>query len=140
MLAQGAHTVGILDVHEALGEPVTVHLREQERDRVVELLGLPLRDVLEHVPGRHLEPVFTLGIAGLLANEAVVLVHVFTRLRDPDHGVDRAAGQCVAERAHSSSLNTRAALSWRNFGHTWSRKGTWGSSSKMRSRVRPMGK
>ena len=34
---------------------------------------------------------------------------------------------------HSSSLKTRAAFSRRNFGQTWSRNGTSGSSEKMRS-------
>ena len=40
----------------------------------------------------------------------------------------------------ASSLNTRIAFSRRNFGHTWSRNGTFGISVKMRSRLRPIGK
>ena len=39
-----------------------------------------------------------------------------------------------------SSFKTCTALSRRNLGHTWSRKGTSASSVKMRSRVRAMGK
>src|SRR5439155_27346711 len=38
-----------------------------------------------------------------------------------------------------SSLKTRTAFSRRNLGHTWSRRGTSGSSLKMRSRLRPIG-
>ncbi len=41
---------------------------------------------------------------------------------------------------HGSRLKTRTAFSRRNFGQTWSRKGTPGSSAKMRSRLSPMGK
>ena len=39
-----------------------------------------------------------------------------------------------------SSLNTRAAFSRRNFGQTWSLKGTFCMSVKMRSSDRPIGK
>ena len=38
-----------------------------------------------------------------------------------------------------SSLNTDTAFSRRNFGHTWSRNGTSGSSEKIRSSERPIG-
>ncbi len=41
--------------------------------------------------------------------------------------------------AFASRLNTRMALSRRNFGHTWSRNGTLGISVKMRSRLKPIG-
>src|SRR5205807_4018513 len=41
--------------------------------------------------------------------------------------------------AHSGSLNTRAALSRRNFGHTSSLKATPSSSVKMRSSSNPHG-
>ncbi len=42
--------------------------------------------------------------------------------------------------ARAQSLKTRTAFSRRNLGHTSSRKGTFGSSRKMRSSVSPMGK
>src|SRR5262249_56781395 len=40
----------------------------------------------------------------------------------------------------SSILKTCMAFSRRNFGHTWSRNGTSGSSRKIRSSERPIGK
>ena len=40
----------------------------------------------------------------------------------------------------ASSPNTRTAFSRRNFGHTSSLNGTLGSSEKMRSSDRPIGK
>ena len=45
----------------------------------------------------------------------------------------RARRARVAHVAASFRPRTRAALSWRNFGHTWSRNGTLGISEKMRS-------
>ena len=49
-------------------------------------------------------------------------------------------GATSRRRGQQSSLKTRTALSRRKAGHTWSRSGTCGSSVKIRSRVRPMGK
>jgi len=51
-----------------------------------------------------------------------------------------AAGAPERQVPGSSSLKTRTALSRRNFGHTSSRNGTSGSSRKMRSSERPIGK
>ena len=47
--------------------------------------------------------------------------------------------RAVRARSRPSSLKTRAAFSQRNFGHTWSRNGTSGSSAKMRSMSSPIG-
>ena len=57
-------------------------------------------------------------------------------------GRDRYAsnGRPVARSMASGILNTRSAFSRRNFGHTWSRKGTFGRSANWRSSVSPAGK
>ena len=66
--------------------------------------------------------------------------------RRGDAGADALTGPgdeggATGEVEHQgSSLKTRTAFSRRNLGQTWSRKGTSGSSVKMRSRLRPHGK
>ena len=55
----------------------------------------------------------------------------------PSSGSCSSVSRCSlgrrAEASHASSLKTRAAFSCRNFGQTWSRNGTSGSSAKIRS-------
>jgi len=67
---------------------------------------------------------------------------------DPNQGMDavrKLDHLDAVERPHAPPVvaayrsSTRAAFSYRNLGHTWSRNGTCGSSAKIRSMSRPMG-
>ena len=148
MLVDGARTVpAVVVVGDHLADVEAVHLVEQELHRVAELVGLDVDRVLEHVAGREFEPSLAglaLRVARLVADEAVELEHLLARFGDARRGVDHATRVRGLEGfpAHllAPIFNRRSAFSRRNFGHTWSRNPTDGSSLKMRSRLRPMGK
>ena len=115
-----------------------IHLLHQHLDRIVD--AVVVRHALEHVLRGEL-PLLAVGVVRLFADEVVVLCLLLARCREADHRVDNPhLGPGLLERFNthwgaffSGSLNTRCAFSCRNLGHTWSRNGTAGISSKMRS-------
>ena len=62
------------------------------------------------------------------------------QLHDADACEWAGHAKSSASRVQTPSFSTRAAFSRRNFGQTWSRNGTPGSSEKMRSSESPIGK
>jgi hypothetical protein len=112
----------VLDADHGLGDAVRGEDRPQHRDRVFDLVGIPLRDVLEHVARGELDRSFACGgVERRLPDELVERVDVFARLWEPHRGVDDTSGLGRGVRlrgGHRSSPNNRSAFSRRNFGHT----------------------
>ena len=132
--------------------------REERRHRVREdhladdTVGLELAEAALVVPVARAQVAVEILVRVLVAVAprvelvAVLRVEVLAVLLVAAAGVGVGRDQRVAigashlaRHASLSRLNTRSAFSRRNFGHTWSRNGTSGSSVKMRSSDRPIG-
>ena len=134
--------VGDLDVGALGVEPPPV---ERARDAAL----LHRAAVAEVGAEVRAEGVLHVEVAELVAPADEVAAEVVHRLRRAGRELVRVADAEPAERDRERearpldgghSLNTRSALVRRNFGHTSSLNGTLGSSAKMRSSDRPIGK